>query len=54
MNKNSEEHFILMQSTIENNKQDMKADMKAIAETLKVFTTFMMDQTNIPKSSPTQ
>ena len=28
--------------------------MKDIKETLKVFTTFMMDQTNISKSSPTQ
>ena len=32
----------------------MKSEMKAIIETLKVFTTFMMDHTNIPKSSPTQ
>ena len=32
----------------------MKAEMKYIKETLKVFTTFMMDQNNIPKSSPTQ
>ena len=28
--------------------------MKDIKETLKVFTTFMMDQTNISKSSLTQ
>ena len=28
--------------------------MKAIIEILKVFTTFVMDQTNIPESSPTQ
>ena len=27
--------------------------MKSIKETLKAFTTFMMDQNNIPKSSPT-
>ena len=32
----------------------MKAEMKDIKETLKVFTTFMMDQTNISKYSPTQ
>ena len=32
----------------------MKAEMKDIKETLKVFTTFMMDQTNNSKSSPTQ
>ena len=28
--------------------------MKYIKETLKVFTTFMMDHTNISKSSPAQ
>ena len=32
----------------------MKSENKSITETLKVFTIFMMDQTNIPKSSPTQ
>ena len=31
----------------------MKAKMKDIKETLKVFTTFIMDQNEIPKSSPT-
>ena len=43
-----------MQTTIKNNKQEMKSKMEAITETLKVFTTFMMDQTNIPKYSPSQ
>ena len=43
-----------MQATIENNKQEMKVEMKSITETLKVFTTLMMDQNNIPKLSPTQ
>ena len=32
----------------------MKAEMKDIKETLKTFTAFMMDQTNISKSSPAQ
>ena len=32
----------------------MKSEMKDNKETLKVFTTFMMDQTNISKSSPSQ
>ena len=32
----------------------MKSEMKSITETLKFFITFMMDQTNITKSSPTQ
>ena len=36
MKNNDEEQFILMQATIENNKQEMKAEMKAITETLKV------------------
>ena len=30
----------------------MKAEMKDIKETLKTFAIFMMDQTNISKSSP--
>ena len=54
MENKSEEQFIPMQATIENNKQDMKSEMIAITETLKVFTTFIMDHTNIPKYSPTQ
>ena len=32
----------------------MKAEMKDIKEKLKVFITFMMNHTNISKSSPTQ
>ena len=32
----------------------MKAEMKDTKETLKFFTKFMMDKSNIPKSSPTQ
>ena len=32
----------------------MKANMRAIIKTLKFFTTLIMNQTNIPKSSPTQ
>ena len=43
-----------MKEEIENNKQEMKAEMKDIKETLKVFTTLIMDQTKISKSSPTQ
>ena len=54
MENKSEEQFIPMKATIENNKQDMKSEMIAITETLKVFTTFIMDHTNIPKYSPTQ
>ena len=53
MENKSEEQFILMKEEIENNKQEMKYKMKYIKETLKVFTTFMMDRTNLSKSSPT-
>ena len=47
MENKSEENFILVQTTIENNKQEIKDDMKSIIETLNNFTTLMMDQTNI-------
>ena len=53
MENKNEDQFILMKEEIENNKQDMKAEMKIIKETLKTLTAFMMDQTNISKSSPT-
>ena len=48
-----EEQVIIMIEEIENNKQEMKSEMKDIKETLKVFTAFMMDQSNILESSPT-
>ena len=61
MENNNEDQFILMKEEIENNKQDIKAEMKDvkenikdIKETHKCFATFMMDQTNISKSSPSQ
>ena len=43
-----------MKEQIENKKQEMIAEMKDIKETLKFFTAFMTDNTNISKSSPTQ
>ena len=52
MENKFEEQFILIQTTIEHNKQEMKFEIKAITETLKVFTTSMMYQTNVPKYSP--
>ena len=52
MENKSGDQFILMKEEIENNKQEMKAEMKDIKETLKTFTTSMMDQTNILKASP--
>ena len=61
MENKNEDQFILMKEEIENNKQEFKAEMKDvkenikdIKETLKTFATFMMDQTNISKSSPVQ
>ena len=56
MENNSDEQFIIMQKSIETNKQESKAKMKAnkqdsdekivqFTETLKVLTAFMMDQT---------
>ena len=63
MENKYEYQLILMKEEIENNKQEMKAemtditedtkaDMKDIKETLNNFEKFMMDQTNISKSSP--
>ena len=49
---NYDYQFILTKEEIENNKQEMKAELKDIKETLKTFTEFMMDQINISKSSP--
>ena len=45
MNNKSEEQFILMKEEIKNNEQEIKAEMKDIKETLKVFTTFMIIST---------
>ena len=41
-----------MKAEMKDIKEDIKAEMKYIKETLKNFATFMMDQTNISKSSP--
>ena len=54
MENNNEDQFILMKEEIINNKQELKAEMKDIKETLKTFAAFMMDQTNISKYSPAQ
>ena len=54
MENKNEDQFILMKEEIENNKQEMKSEMKDIKETLNKITTFMIDQTNISKSSPAQ
>ena len=37
MENKYEDQFILMKEEIENNKQDMKSEMKDIKETLKTF-----------------
>ena len=43
-----------MKAEMKDIKEDIKAETKDIKETLKTFTAFMMDQTNISKSSPAQ
>ena len=57
----SDEHFLATKSTIEANKQEadknqVKNDEKLtiLTENLQKLTTFMMDRTNISKSSPAQ
>ena len=57
----SDENFLIIQDTIEANKQEaaekqIKTDEKItqLTETLNNLTAFMMDQTNNSKSSPTQ
>ena len=68
MDTKSDEQFLIIQATIEANKQE--ADQKQMntadkkmktyekltqhTETLNNLTAFMMDQTNNSKSSPTQ
>ena len=68
MDTKSDEQFLVVQATIEANKQqDDEKQMKAsekqiktdekltqITENLQVLTAFMMDQTNISKFSPSQ
>ena len=57
----SYEQFLVIEATIKSNKQEadekqMKTDDKLtlLTENLQVFTSFMMDHTNISKSSPAQ
>ena len=58
MDTKSDEKFLIIQDTIESNKQEadqkqMKTDEKIthLTETLNSLTAFMMDQTNISKYS---
>ena len=67
MDTKNEEHILIIQETIESNKQeaddkDMKTAEKQmntddkltqLTENLQVLTALTMDQTNISKSSPT-
>ena len=54
MENKNEEHFILMKEEIENNKQELKTEIKDVKESINKLTTLMMDQINISKSSPAQ
>ena len=64
MAKKSDEQLIIIQAAIETKKQELKAEMKSnkkdsdekmtqFTENLNILTAFMMDQTNISKSSQT-
>ena len=61
MDTKSDEQFLAIKATIETNKKEadnnqLKNDekMTILTENLQKLTTFMMDQTNIYKSSPSQ
>ena len=61
MDTKSDEQFLSIETTIESNKQEadknqVKNDEKPtiLTENIQKLTTFMMDQTNISKSSPAQ
>ena len=61
MDTKSDEQFLVIEATIESNnkesdKNQMKTDDKLalLTENLQFLTAFMMDQTNISKSSPDQ
>ena len=68
MDTKSDEQFLIIQATIESNKQEADEKQRKNAEkqmntyekltqlieTINNLTEFMMDQNNIPKSSPTQ
>ena len=60
MDTNSDEHFLIIQDTIEANNQEaterqIQTDEKItqLTDNLNNLTEFMMDQTNNSKSSPT-
>ena len=50
--KNSDERLLIVQATIESNRQDSDEKMKKLTEDLKGRITSMMDKIAIPESSP--
>ena len=61
MDTKSDEQFLVIEATIESNKQEadknqMKTDEKLtlLTENIPVLTALMTDKTNISESSPTQ
>ena len=54
MNTKSDEKFLAIEATIETNKNENDEKLANITEDIQKLTTFMMDQDNISKSSPSQ
>ena len=54
MDNKSDEKFLIMQATIEANRQDYDDKKKKLTEDLTAMITSMMDQINISKLSPDQ
>ena len=54
MDNKSYEQFLIIQATVETNKQDNDEKLTNIIENLKFLTVFMMDQTNNSELSPSQ
>ena len=49
-----DEQFLVIQDTVEDNKQEADEKLTHITENLKVLTAFMMDHTKNSKLSPAQ
>ena len=52
MNNKSDERLLVIQATIESNRQDYDDKIKNLIEDLIAMITSMMDQIKISKSSP--
>ena len=52
MDKKSDDHILIVQDTIESNRQDYDEKMKKLTEYFTEMIVSMMDQSKISKSSP--